>query len=241
MPEFRDRLADLLPPWGRSAVVAPSWRAVLALGLVGLMAVLLTAGAMWRARPHTSAVGSVPTVSVSPPTGRPATAGSAPPPSAAARPVLVVAVAGKVRHPGLVRLAAGARVQDAVRAAGGVRPGASLGLLNLARPVVDGEQILVGVGGAAAGPAAPAPGPGGGTAGSGGTGAGATGTGGAPVDINTATESDLEQLPGVGPVLAQRILDWRTAHGSFSSVDQLRQVSGIGDKKFADLRPQVRV
>jgi competence protein ComEA len=135
---------------------------------------------------------------------------------------VVVDVAGRVRHAGLVTLPAGSRVADAIRAAGGARPGTDLTSLNLARKLVDGEQILVGVPGAAVATSG-SPGP------------------ANPVNLNTATASELDQLPGVGPVLAQRIVDWRTAHGGFTSVSQLRQVTGIGDSKFADLQPLVRV
>ncbi|MCU1691923.1 MAG: DNA-binding protein [Frankiales bacterium] len=142
---------------------------------------------------------------------------------------MVVAVAGDVKRPGLVRLAAGSRVDDAVRAAGGLAPGAEVGLLNLARRLVDGEQVVVG----GAAPVAGA-----------GTGAGAAAAGGAAgalVDLNTATSADLDGLPGIGPVLAERIVDYRTAHGPFRSVDQLREVSGIGESKYQSLRDAVTV
>jgi competence protein ComEA len=125
-----------------------------------------------------------------------------------------------VARPGLVRLPAGSRVDDAVRAAGGVVDGADAGLLNLARRLVDGEQVLVGVDPPPAAAAAP------------------TATGG-PVDLNTATVADLDALPGIGPVLAQRIVDWRTEHGRFASVEQLREVTGIGESKYADLAAEV--
>jgi competence protein ComEA len=144
---------------------------------------------------------------------------------------LVVDVAGKVRHPGVVSLPPGARVIDAIKEAGGVRPGAKTGTLNLARRVVDGEQILVGLN------ATPAPAlPPAGTSGPPGT-----AVSGTPLDLNSATAAQLDQLPGVGPVLAQRIVDYRTQHGGFRSVDELRQVSGIGDAKYADVKALVRV
>jgi competence protein ComEA len=145
---------------------------------------------------------------------------------------IVVDVGGKVRRPGIRRLPAGSRVADALRAAGGVRPGASTEGLNRARFLVDGEQILVG---APPGTAAGAPGPGGGAGG-----AAAAGAPAAPVSLSTATVDQLDTLPGVGPVLAQHILDYRTRHGGFRSVDELRQVNGIGDRRFADLRVMVR-
>ncbi len=141
--------------------------------------------------------------------------------------LVIVHVTGKVRKPGLVTLPAGARVADAVTAAGGVRAGAGIGGLNLARRLTDGEQIVVGAP-AVSGPAAvplsdPVSGP-------------------APVlDLNAASPTELETLPGVGEVLARRIVEFRQLHAGFRSVDQLRQVSGIGDRKFAELRDKVRV
>jgi competence protein ComEA len=150
---------------------------------------------------------------------------------------IVVDVSGKVREPGVHRLPAGSRVTDALRAAGGVRPGTNTDGLNRARFLVDGEQIVVG------GPApAAVPGAGGantaGAVGSAGSAAGAVPT--APISLNTATADQLNTLPGVGPVLAQHIIDYRTQHGGFRSVDELRQVNGIGDRRFADLRDLVQ-
>jgi competence protein ComEA len=139
---------------------------------------------------------------------------------------VVVDVSGKVRHPGVATLPAGSRVVDALRKAGGARPGVSLSSLNLARVLVDGEQILVGRGapggGIAAGLSTSAPDP-----------------AGSLVNLNSATEEQLDTLPGVGPVTAQKILDWRSAHGAFSSVDELLEVDGIGEKTLADLAPLV--
>jgi competence protein ComEA len=157
--------------------------------------------------------------------------------ASAAGTEIVVDVSGKVREPGVHRLPAGSRVTDALRAAGGVRPGTNTEGLNRARFLVDGEQIVVG------GPApAAVPGAGGanitGAAGSAGSTAGAGPT--APVSLNTATADQLNTLPGVGPVLAQHIIDYRTQHGGFRSVDELRQVNGIGDRRFADLRDLVQ-
>ncbi|MFD7699747.1 helix-hairpin-helix domain-containing protein [Streptomyces caelestis] len=148
-----------------------------------------------------------------------------------AGPEIVVDVSGKVRDPGIHRLPAGSRVEDALRAAGGVRPGTRTDTLNRARFLVDGEQVVVG----GPAPAGTAPGGGPGTAG---TAAGAGPT--APVSLNTATPDQLDALPGVGPVLARHIVDYRTRSGGFRSVDELREVNGIGDRRFADLRNLVR-
>nr|WP_235452325.1 ComEA family DNA-binding protein [Streptomyces olivochromogenes] len=148
---------------------------------------------------------------------------------------IVVDVSGKVRDPGIHRLPAGSRVEDALRAAGGVRPGTGTEGLNRARFLTDGEQIVVGGPASAAGAG---PGSGTGTAAAGST----VGAGGpsAPISLNTATPDQLDTLPGVGPVLAQHIVDYRTRHGGFRSVDELRQVNGIGARRFADLRNLVR-
>src|SRR4051794_907886 len=144
--------------------------------------------------------------------------------SGAARPRsrVVVDVSGKVRRPGIAVLRAGARVVDAIRAAGGPRPGVDLSALNLARVVTDGEQIVVGGSPATAVTS---------------TASGSPVTG--LVDINTADETTLETLPEVGPVTAQSIITWRTQHGGFSSVDQLLEVDGIGDATLAKLTPYV--
>ena len=138
------------------------------------------------------------------------------------QPSIVVDVGGRVRRPGLVTLPLGSRVADALRAAGGALRQSDLVSLNLAAKVADGQLLLVGV------PGAPVPAGGGGSA-------------SGPVNLNSATADQLEALPGIGPVLAQHIVDWRTAHGSFRSVDQLKDVSGIGDSTFADLAPLVTV
>jgi competence protein ComEA len=144
---------------------------------------------------------------------------------------LLVHVLGAVAAPGLVELAPGARVVDAVAAAGGFTADADPAAVNLARPVVDGEQLLV----LAIGQAPPAEaGGGGGTVGGGGPGAG-DGT----VHLNTADVAALDTLPRIGPALAQRIIDWREANGPFTSVDQLLEVAGIGDAVFSGLADKV--
>ncbi|MGN6252166.1 MAG: helix-hairpin-helix domain-containing protein [Marmoricola sp.] len=159
----------------------------------------------------------------------PAGAGTAAVPSGPASPsgLVVVDVAGRVRHPGVVRLPVGSRVVDALRRAGGARSRADLTSINLAAVLTDGQQILVGA-------------PGRPPAAAGGTGtASAAGAGGPLLDLNAASQQDLEALPGVGPVTAQKILQWRTAHGAFSSLDELLEVDGIGPKTLADLAPHL--
>jgi competence protein ComEA len=137
--------------------------------------------------------------------------------------VLVVDVVGAVRRPGLYRLGAGTRVADALARAGGATSKAQLDLVNLAAPIADGEQIVVprrGPVAAGAGPSAP-----GATAG--------------PVHLNTATLEQLDALPGVGPVTAQKILDYRQQHGAFASVEELDAVPGIGPARLEQLKDLV--
>jgi competence protein ComEA len=167
-----------------------------------------------------------------------ASAGATVMPTAAG--VLLVHVVGQVRRPAVVRLPPGARVLDAVQAAGGATSSADLNHLNLARPVADGEQIVVPKPGEAIAEGG-VPGTAGAGPSSAGQGSAGVGSPGGLVDLNTADASTLDSLPGVGPVLSQRILDWRTQHGRFSSVDELGEVSGIGDKLLAQIGPKVRV
>ncbi len=141
-------------------------------------------------------------------------------------------VTGLVARPGLVRLPLGARVADALAEAGGVTRRRAADTVNLARILVDGEQVVVGV------PGAP------GSAGSSPPGTSTSSPQGnplAPIDLNTATATVLEGLPGVGPVIAARIVDWRTANGAFRSVEELGEVSGIGDAILTQVRGLVRV
>ena len=137
---------------------------------------------------------------------------------------VVVYVTGRVRHPGLITLPKGSRVGDAVAAAGGLLRRTDPATINLARLVIDGEQINIGPAGSVPG-ALTAPG---------------AATAGGLLDINAATLEQFDSLPGVGPVLAQRIVDQRTKVGGFTSINDLRDVSGIGAKKFADLSALVR-
>ena len=173
-----------------------------AIRALAAVAVLIAIGAgliAWRARP-----------SVEPVAPSPLTASAQP-------DVVVVAVAGRVVRPGLISLPSGARVADALDAAGGPLPGTDLSTLNLARKVVDGELITVGV-------SAPS-----------------GSSGGGLVNLNTATLEQLQTLPGVGPVLAQRIMEYRERHGGFASVADLRQVTGIGDARYDELKSLVTV
>jgi competence protein ComEA len=141
-----------------------------------------------------------------------------------------VHVVGAVHDAGVYRLADGARVQDAIARAGGATARADLQAINLAAKVADGQQVVVPRRGATHAVAAPgsAPGAGGGAA-------------SAPVNLNSATAEQLDTLDGVGPSTAQKILDFRTAHGGFSSIDDLAQIPGIGPKKLESLRQQVTV
>lgn len=150
-------------------------------------------------------------------------------------PVVLVHVVGSVHAPGVVELSAGARVVDAVAAAGGATTEADLSALNLARPVVDGEQVLVPRPGEVV-PEPPAPPPVDAAAGAGG---GGSADGPGLVDVNRAGAGELEALPGIGPVLAQRIVADREERGPFASVDDLQRVRGIGPSLLADLRDRV--
>lgn len=219
LSRWADSIADRLPDMLRGRVALRrghlGW-----LGALAAMAVAITGWWAWQT-PDTSGE-PVQAVRVR----APAAAPSAPAPATAAPASgeqLVVDVAGKVRRPGVLTLPAGSRVHDAIERAGGARRGVDLSSLNLARLLVDGEQVLVGV--------APA------------SGAAAAAVGGAPagalLNLNTATAEQLEELPGVGPVTAESILSWRTDNGAFSSVDELLEVDGIGEKTLADIAPHV--
>ncbi|MFG2979996.1 helix-hairpin-helix domain-containing protein [Streptomyces sp. NPDC048258] len=209
-------MRERLPVWFQARCgVEP--RTVAAVGMVLVVAVGFAGQQYWSARPRAVTAPAV----VSP--GAVPAAAAAPGPTAgsgggAAR--IVVDIGGKVRDPGVRRLPAGSRVEDALAAAGGVRPGTDTTGLNRARVLVDGEQVLVGA------PAQPPPVGG--------------GPGQGPLSLGSATVEQLDGLPGVGPVLAQHIVDFRTARGGFRSVEDLRQVNGIGERRFADLRALVR-
>jgi competence protein ComEA len=193
-------------------------REVVALAIVGALVLAGAVVAFARARPS----GTAPPAAAPIAAPSPATAGSPSP----AR--LFVHVAGAVRNPGVYEFASGARLVDAIRQAGGAGPHADLNAVNLARPVSDGERVYVPKSGEAP-PAEAAPGEPGATVSDG------------KVNLNTATAGQLEELPGIGPVLAQRIVDYRTQHGPFRSVRDLLKVEGIGEKKFASIEPHVTV
>lgn len=150
---------------------------------------------------------------------------------------LVVQVAGAVRHPGVLHMHPGDRVDDAVRRAGGATPRADLAGVNLAAKVEDGRQVIVPARGETGGSVAAAPG-----AEAAGSAAAAPGAAPAvPLNLNTATAEQLDTLDGVGPATAQKILAYRQQHGGFRSVAELGQVPGIGEKRLAALRDHVRV
>ena len=226
------------PPAGRPALASSlglalreRWdldrRALLGLAVLLVLALGYGIQHFWAGRPEAVAVpapavegtAAVGTASPSPGSSSGAAVGG-PAPGTTAIAALVVDVSGKVRNPGLRTLPPGSRVQDALNAAGGPLPGTDLTGLNLARKVNDGEEIIVG------GP--PPGGPGGAARASG------------PLSLNAATEAQLDALPGIGPVLAQRIIAFREQHGGFQSVDQLRQVPGFGERRLQDLRAQLR-
>ncbi|HEX2419900.1 MAG TPA: ComEA family DNA-binding protein [Micromonosporaceae bacterium] len=197
------------------ARVHPGRHGLRSLAAVAVAVLVLAGGLAWWSRPRPEPI----------PTPQPAAAPVAHPRASSEQ--VVVAVTGKVRRPGLVTLASGSRVADAITAAGGVLPGTEIGYLNLARKVTDGELIVVG--------ATPPPEaqPGAGPEG--------LGAAGGKVNLNTASLQQLDGLPGVGPVLAQRILNFRDQHGSFRSVTDLRQVDGIGPARYEQLKDLVTV
>jgi competence protein ComEA len=226
--------------WIAAVRADPGRAGVIALAVVGVIAVLVTVFTLMRDEtpPVTSAkLPPVEMVSSASPTPGPA-------PPTAEGPV-VVSVVGLVHKPGLVTLAPGARIADALTAAGGALDGADLIGLNMARRVSDGEQIIVGIVAAPGQPAAmgssissppadaaPTDNP------------STTGNNSAPgdlVDLNAATVEELDKLPGVGPVTAAAIVAWRDANGRFTSVDQLGDVDGIGPARLEKLRDLVRV
>jgi len=219
LPEsLRGRLA--FEPW-QLAVVA----LLVAVGLVATCWHVVRSGASATAAPAPTPSATVAAASSTSPS--PLVALSSGSSASAAGSLGVVDVEGAVRRPGVKRLPAGSRVLDALQAAGGARRRSRLDGLNLAAVLSDGEQIRVGV-------------PGGGLTSDAGA-AGAADGAGATVDLNTADETQLDSLPGVGPVTAQAILQWRQRNGRFTSVDELLEISGIGPKTLAQIAPHATV
>ncbi len=241
LPRHEQRLARVADgPLTRLTDRLHDWRADARFGVVVLVLVAVVAGVIWYrvgvggASAGESAAPRAVTTTVSTTTLDDPTPSTGPKRTPAR---LAVHVAGAVTRPGVVELHAGARVIDAVEAVGGALADGDLDRLNLAAKVTDGERVYV----AKVGQADPGVlGDGGaGAAGSGdGTG---TGGGGAKVNLNTATQAQLEALPGIGPTYAQSIIAERERRGGFTSVNDLRSVRGIGDKRFAELAPLVTV
>ncbi|MEB3034314.1 ComEA family DNA-binding protein [[Mycobacterium] nativiensis] len=263
---------SLLPRWLPDGAAEAGWLAkvradpgragAIALAVIAALAVLITVFTMLRDRPAPVLSAKLPPVEMvstsSPRTDEPAAGPEA--------SQLVVSVVGLVHKPGLATLAPGSRIADALTAAGGALDGADTVGLNLARPLVDGEQIVVGLApppgrsvlGSSVGPGSPPPEgprtstaptavgpepkPGGSARLDGGEAKlGPSQRPGEPVNLNTATVEQLDALPGVGPVTAAAIVAWRTAHGKFANVDQLGDVDGIGPARLDKLRAMVRV
>jgi competence protein ComEA len=248
LPGRHARRRVATPRWAHRFPLGPAHLAVLALALA--LGLALTAWLVVRDSAEPTALPQVERAGAPLSTGPTTPAGgtSAEPPAAggaggegpgspggpSAGSEITVDVAGKVRRPGIAVLPAGSRVVDAIEAAGGPRRGVQLTALNLARLLVDGEQVLVGVAPPAALPTGAAPGA---------PPTGATDPSGpaALVDLNTADQATLETLPGVGPVTALAILEWRDEHGGFTSVEELLEVDGIGEATLEDLTPHVTI
>ena len=226
--------------WVARVRADPGRAGAIALAAIAAIAVLVTIFTLMREQP-------APVVSAKlPPVEMASTASRGPSPGPSARPnqPVVVSVVGLVHTPGLVTLAPGARIADALKAAGGTTDGADTLGLNMARQVDDGEQIVVGIApakgqpavlGSSVSPDSAAPRP---------STSASRPVKDAPVSVinlNTATVQQLDALPGVGPVTAAAIVAWRDANGKFSSVDQLGEVDGIGPGRLEKLRPLVRV
>jgi competence protein ComEA len=237
LPDGSGRRAD---GWMARVRADPGRAGAIALAVIAAIAVLVTIFTLMRDDPAPVRSAKLPPVeAVSSASHDPSAS-----PTAKPNQPVVVSVVGLVHTPGLVTLAPGARIADALKAAGGTTDGADTTGLNMARQVGDGEQIIVGIApvggqppvlGSSISPGSPAP-----------------STPGSPsrpdkpgraevINLNTATVQELDTLPGVGPVTAAAIVAWRDANGKFTSVDQLAEVDGIGQGRLEKLRPLVRV
>ncbi|MGW6729443.1 helix-hairpin-helix domain-containing protein [Nocardia sp. NPDC055029] len=246
-------LQRLVPERFRGARLDPGRRGALVLGLVGLVAVVLTGIIVVRDQPTRQAIPPVPVVRAESIGGRTeptATAAAVAGTGPSASTEVVVSVVGLVDRPGLHRLPGGSRIADAIEIAGGARDGADLAGLNLAQRLSDGDQLVVGATGPQSGPprlgstmigsADPAPATAPSAASVTGTNTASNGIGGkARLNLNTATAAELDALPGVGPVTATAILAWRSTNGRFTDVAQLGEVDGIGPARLARLRDLV--
>ncbi|WP_246003060.1 ComEA family DNA-binding protein [Nocardia tenerifensis] len=252
----RGRRDRLVPERFRGMRLDPGRRGARTLLALGVVAMVIAAVVIFQERPVARPVPPLPAVQTAATPAVARLAGAVPPsaaassgavpapgePNAAPGAELVVSVVGLVHRTGLIRLPAGSRVADALAAAGGAQDGADLAGLNLAQRLTDGDQVLVG-------PSGPNPGPPQlGSATINATGRPSTTPPGsipaAPagrVDLNTATESELEALPGIGPVTAKAIAAWRTTHGRFTDITQLTQIDGIGPARLTRLRELVKV
>lgn len=210
-----------LPESWRQSRVDPGRAGCLGVGLLAVLVAVAIAVTTLSSRPASTSVPALPVVASA--TTSPATSTT---PSR-----LVISMVGRVHEPGLVTVEPGARVADALDAAGGALPGTDILALNLARELVDGEQLYVGV---------PVP-PGARRSSSSGSKPGSDSAPRRKVDLNTAGKEALEELPGVGPVTAERIVQWREDNGGFDSIEQLRAVNGIGEVKYSQLKDLVRV
>jgi len=218
----------------------PGRAGAIALAAIAAIAVLVTVFTLMREQPAPVMSAKLPPVDMAATASR----GASPGPSTRPNQPVVVSVVGLVHTPGLVTLAPGARIADALKAAGGSTDGADTSGLNMARQVDDGEQIVVGMApvkgqpavlGSSVSPGSAAPG----TPSS--TSRPPKGVPTALINLNTASVEQLDTLPGVGPVRAAAIVAWRNANGKFTSVDQLGEVDGIGPGRLEKLRPRVRV
>jgi competence protein ComEA len=205
----RNEISETSEP--TQVIVTPPPQAIRPILKIVISAIVVTGALVWLNRPAPLAVPETASA------GIPITAISTAPVSGQGIDQIVVDVKGDVKNPGLVTLPAGARVADAIDAAGGVIPSANVSTLNLAERLTDGQMILIGNTESMQTSSDPR------------------------INLNLATEADLDSLPGVGPVMAGRIIAWRDMNQRFRSIEELQEVPGIGPKVFANLKPLVRI